>query len=55
MATYSGQVVRWDEALAKGRSELPDRFAWDASPPVRPDPDGSYEHAVPIPGVYKPY
>jgi predicted dehydrogenase len=55
MATYSGQVVRWDEAVAKGPNELPERFAWDAPPPVLPGPDGSYEHAVPIPGVYKAY
>lgn len=55
MATYSGQVVRWDEAVAKGPSEMPDRFAWHAAPPVLPGPDGGYEHAVPTPGVYKPY
>ena len=55
MATYSGQVVRWDEAVAKGPNELPERFAWDAPPPVLPGPDGSYEHAVAVPGTYKPY
>ena len=26
-----------------------------ATPPVLPGPDGGYEHAVPVPGVYKPY
>jgi myo-inositol 2-dehydrogenase/D-chiro-inositol 1-dehydrogenase len=55
MATYSGQVVRWDEAVEKGPDEMPQRLAWDADPPVLPDADGSYEHAVAVPGVYKPY
>ncbi len=53
MATYSGQVVNWDDAVVKGASELPDRFAFDADPPVMPDADGNYPMAVP--GVYKPY
>jgi predicted dehydrogenase len=55
MATYSGQVVRWDEAVAKGPDEMPEKFAWDALPKILPDKDGLYEHAVPVPGVYKAY
>ncbi len=55
MATYSGQVVRWDEAVAKGPNEMPESLAWDAKPRVLPDKDGSYEHAVAVPGVYKAY
>jgi len=55
MANYSGQVVNWDEAVEKGPSEMPQRFAWDADPPVLPDANGSYEHAVAMPGVYKAY
>ena len=54
MATYSGQVVTWDEAVAKGASGMPKRLAFDAAPPVLPDASGAYEHAVPVPGVYKP-
>ncbi len=53
MATYSGQVVHWDDAVAKGPDEMPERFAWDADPPVMPDENGNYP--VPIPGVFKPY
>ena len=54
MATYSGQVVRWDDAVAKGPSEGLQRFALDADPhcparQIRPN------YAVPIPGIYKPY
>jgi len=55
MATYSGQVVRWDDAVAKGPNEMPAKLAWNAAPPVLPDKDGSYEHAVAVPGVYKAY
>jgi myo-inositol 2-dehydrogenase/D-chiro-inositol 1-dehydrogenase len=55
MATYSGQVVTWDEAVQTGPSEMPERLAWDADPPVMPDASGSYEHAVPMPGTYKAY
>jgi hypothetical protein len=28
---------------------MPERYAWDANPPVMPDADGRY--AIPIPGV----
>lgn len=49
MATYSGQVVEWDEALASELSLMPARFAFDAPPPVVPDAQGRYP--VPTPGV----
>jgi hypothetical protein len=53
MATYSGQLVRWDDAVAKGPDEGPKRLAFDALPPHLPGPDGRYPIAAP--GVYKPY
>lgn len=53
MACYSGQVVRWDDAVAKGPNEMPPTLAFDAAPPVKPDADGRYP--VPMPGVYKAY
>ena len=53
MATYSGQRVLWDEAVAKGTTEMPDTLAWDASPKVLPDEHGNYP--IPMPGVFKPY
>jgi myo-inositol 2-dehydrogenase / D-chiro-inositol 1-dehydrogenase len=53
MATYSGQEVNWDDAVAKGPSEMPTRFAFDADPPVKPDANGNYP--VPVPGSYRPY
>lgn len=53
MATYSGQRVLWDEAVAKGTTEMPDTLTWDASPKVLPDEHGNYP--IPMPGVFKPY
>ena len=53
MATYFGHEVDWDEAVAKGPSEMPGRFAYDADPPALPDKDGNYP--IPLPGIYKPY
>ena len=55
MATYCGRIVKWDEAVKKVPSLMPERLAWGADPPVLPDETGSYEHAVPVPGVYKAY
>ncbi len=51
MATYSGQVIEWDEALASGRDLMPATYAWDADPPVLPDANGYYP--IPEPGVTK--
>jgi myo-inositol 2-dehydrogenase/D-chiro-inositol 1-dehydrogenase len=49
MATYSGRVVEWDEALASDLSIMPAEYSWDAAPPVLPDAHGRY--AIPTPGV----
>jgi predicted dehydrogenase len=51
MATYSGKPVSWDAALNSQISLMPERFAWDAKPPVLPNADGVYPIAVP--GVTK--
>ena len=47
MATYSGQPITWDEAIASTVRLAPQRYALDAEPPVLPLPDGSYLSAVP--------
>ncbi len=47
MATYSGQVVTWDDALNSNVDLSPKTYAWDADPPVLPDADGRYPIAVP--------
>ncbi|HXI00700.1 MAG TPA: Gfo/Idh/MocA family oxidoreductase [Sphingobacteriaceae bacterium] len=51
MATYSGQLINWDQAINSGISLAPAVYAWDAKPPVEPDAEGRYAHAVP--GVTK--
>jgi myo-inositol 2-dehydrogenase/D-chiro-inositol 1-dehydrogenase len=51
MATYSGQVITWDEALKSDISLAPERYAFNATPPVTPGPDGFYP--VPTPGKTK--
>ncbi|RMG66018.1 MAG: twin-arginine translocation signal domain-containing protein [Bacteroidetes bacterium] len=51
MATYSGQLIEWDDAINSELSLMPKKYAWDAEPPVKPGPDGFYP--VPVPGVTK--
>ena len=53
MATYSGRIVRWDEAVEKGESEFPENLAWDAPAPVEHDEHGDYP--IPVPGRTDPY
>ena len=55
MATYSGVEITWDRALSSKVKLGPKVYAWDAEPPLQPGPDGSYEHAVPRPGVWKDF
>ena len=47
MATYSGNVVRWDEALHSELDLSPGEYAFDAMPPVLPDENGLYAAAIP--------
>ena len=51
MATYSGQIMEWDKLLASGISLAPQKYDWDALPPVLPNDDGFYPIATP--GVTK--
>ncbi len=51
MATYSGKVVRWDDAIQSEVSLAPDRYAWDGTPSALPGEDGLYPCAMP--GVTK--
>ena len=55
MATYSGKVVTWDEAISKGIEEYPygQDLTMASTPPVTPDGYGNYP--VPVPGKYNPY
>jgi myo-inositol 2-dehydrogenase / D-chiro-inositol 1-dehydrogenase len=48
MATYTGQVIEWDEAMKSKEVLVPDNVSWDNNPPVMPDENGNYP--VPVPG-----
>jgi predicted dehydrogenase len=47
MATYSGKVVTWEDALNSNISLAPADYSFNATPPVVPGPDGYYKIAVP--------
>lgn len=47
MATYSGKLVEWDEALNSKQQLMPANVSWDMEPPVKPDADGIYPIASP--------
>jgi myo-inositol 2-dehydrogenase / D-chiro-inositol 1-dehydrogenase len=51
MATYSGQVVTWEQAMNSPVDLAPKNFGWNAETPVKPGADGCY--ACAIPGVTK--
>ena len=51
MATYTGKTITWDQAMASKEDLSPERYAWDANPPILPDENGDYPIA--IPGVTK--
>lgn len=53
MATYSGQVIEWEKALASDRLLMPQELSWDSTPPSLPDADGKYP--IPLPGRFMPY
>jgi len=50
MATYSGQEIQWDMALASELRLVPasSELRWDGAAPVMPDANGAYP--VPVPG-----
>jgi len=51
MATYSGQNIKWDDAINSNIRVMPKTFAWDAPPSTVPDAEGHYP--VPMPGRTK--
>jgi len=52
MATYSGQVVTWDDAINCQTDLSPEEYSFEAEPPVKPGADGLYPCAMP--GISKP-
>jgi predicted dehydrogenase len=51
MATYSGQVINYDDAIASDIDLSPSGYTWDGIPQPKPGPDGIYP--CPVPGVTK--
>lgn len=47
MATYTGQMITWEDAINSNVDLSPAKYAWDANPPVMPDAKGYYPIAVP--------
>ncbi len=48
-AAYTGQIITWDQAMASKHVVAPQRLAFDADPPTKPDAQGNYP--MPVPGV----
>ena len=48
MATYSGQVITWEDALNSEVSLMPKEINWNAKPLSLPDENGFYQ--IPTPG-----
>jgi myo-inositol 2-dehydrogenase / D-chiro-inositol 1-dehydrogenase len=49
MATYSGKVVTWEQALNSELALVPEAYDWNANPPTLPDAEGRYP--IPMPGL----
>ena len=47
MATYSGKVVSWNDAVNSQLDTFPKDLSWDADPGPQPDANGNYPAAVP--------
>ncbi len=52
IANYSGKVVKWDDLVANGKSEMPEELGWDVPAPVEKDENGDYP--IPVPGQFPP-
>jgi predicted dehydrogenase len=49
MATYSGDMISWEQALNSPLQLVHDGMTWDSTPPTMPNDQGKYE--IPTPGV----
>jgi len=47
MATYSGELIEWEDAFNSKLELVPKTLAWNSTPPVVPKADGSYPVALP--------
>jgi len=53
MATYSGKVVSWDEALNSELALVPSAYSWEGTPPTVPNENGEYP--IPMPGTTRAF
>jgi hypothetical protein len=53
MATYSGQIVKWDTAMKENKSlaDYEKMLSFDQEAPVKPLADGTYLQPVPGRGM----
>ena len=51
MATYTGQAIKWEDAMNSQENLSPAAYTWDAATPSMPDENGRYK--VAMPGVTK--
>ena len=51
MATYSGKMITWEEAMSANDNMIPENPNWNSNPPSMPDKNGKYK--IPVPGEYK--
>jgi predicted dehydrogenase len=51
LATYSGKVISWDDAINSPLDSFPKVLAWDAETPTKPDANGRYP--IPVPGKFR--
>lgn len=47
MASYSGKVVTWNDAVNSKLDTFPKQLTWDADPGPKPDANGNYPRAKP--------
>jgi hypothetical protein len=47
LASYTGQVVTWDQVMNSKLSLAPAAYTWDTAPPILPDAAGNYPIAKP--------
>ena len=50
MATYTGKVVEWEEAMNADDNMIPKDLSWNSNPPTLPDSNGYYK--IPKPGSF---
>ena len=47
MATYSGELIEWDDAFSSKLQLVPTSCTWETNPPAVPNADGFYPVALP--------